>query len=226
MSIIKRMRDISVATLNEKLEKSEDPVRLIDHYLMSQKEQIIQAEKLYQQCVQHTHTMRQQYLSAEQIVQKRAEQARIAVQANEEAVARLALQEKMLNEEKSKQYRELYEQGQQSFLELEAQLQRLKADLQEVAGKRQFYMARLEAIRLQRRMNERMGSISSSGNAGMFNRLEEKVADMEFETRSLRDVRGVGRESWTQIGVEVKENVERELEHLKNKLVEEGWLKR
>lgn len=226
MSIMKRMRDISVATLNEKLERSEDPVRLIDDYLVSQKEQIAHADKLYRQCVQHTQTMRQQYLSAEQIVQKRAEQARIAVQANEEMVARLALQEKILNEEKCKQYRELYEQGQYSIFELEAQLKQLKADVQEVMGKRQFYMARLESIQLQRRMNERMSATSPHGSTGMFNRLEEKVMDMELETRSLRDVRGMGKDSWTQLRVEVAANVERELEHLKNKLVEEGWFKR
>jgi phage shock protein A len=213
---MKRMRDITAATLNEKLEKSDDPVRLIDQYLISQKEQIAQTEKLYQQCVQHTHTMRQQYLTAEQLIQKREDQARIALQANEEGVARLALQEKMLNEEKYEQYRELYEQGKSSILDLEDQLQRLKADVQEVLGKRQFYMARLESVRLQRTMNERMSSSSAYGSTRVFSRLEEKVMDLELETRSLRDVRGL----------EVKEAMEREMQHLKNKLAQEGWSKR
>ena len=51
MSLFRRMRDITVATLNEHLERSEDPVRLIDQYLAAQREQLQQSERLYQQCV-------------------------------------------------------------------------------------------------------------------------------------------------------------------------------
>lgn len=226
MSIMKRMRDISLATLNDKLEKSEDPIRLIDQYIHSQKEQIAESERLYEQCVHHAQMMRKQYLNAEQLVQKRAEQAALAVKANEEAIARLALQEKLVNEEKAEQYRKLYEQGQLSVIELETQLQQLKADLQEVIGKRQFYIARLESIKLQQKMNERRSGSMGAGSNRMFDRLEEKINDLEFETSSLRDVRNQSSDVWTQLGTEIQETVERELEHLRNKLQDEGWLKK
>ncbi len=39
MGIAKRVRDITVATLNDKLERAEDPVKVIDQYLAEQKEQ-------------------------------------------------------------------------------------------------------------------------------------------------------------------------------------------
>lgn len=226
MSIMKRMRDISVATLNERLEKSEDPVRLIDQYIYSQKAQIAEAEKLYQQCVHHSQQMRHHYLNAEQLAEKRAEQAKIAVKAGEEAVARLALQEKILNEEKSEQYRKLYEQGQQSIIELETQLQQLKADLQEVTHKRQFYVARLESIRLKRQMNERMGGVGAQGTSRMFDRLDERITDMELEASALHDVRNNTKDKWIELGYEVKETIEKELQQLREKLEEEGWLKK
>lgn len=225
MSIMKRMRDISLATLNDRLEKAEDPVRLIDQYIYSQREQIAEVEKLYQQCVHHSQMMRKQYLEAEQIVKRRTEQAAIAVKAGEDAVARLALQEKILNEEKAEQYRKLYEQGQHSIIELETQLQQLKSDLQEVISKRQYYIARLESVRLQRRLNER-SSGSSGGTSSIFDRLEDKISDMELEANALRDVRNTSKEAWMKLGVEVKETIEQELEHLRTKLQEEGWLKK
>lgn len=226
MSIMKRMRDISLATLNDKLEKSEDPVRLIDQYIHAQKEQIAESERLYEQCVHHTQMMRQQYLKAEQLVEKRTEQAALAVKANEETIARLALQEKLVNEEKAEQYRKLYEQGQLSVIELETELQQLKSDLQEVIGKRQFYIARLESIKLQQKMNERRSGSMGSGSNRMFDRLEEKINDLEFETSSLRDVRSQSSDAWMKLGTEIQETVERELDHLRNKLQEEGWLKK
>lgn len=226
MSIMKRMRDISLATLNDRLEKSEDPIRLIDQYIHTQKEQIAESERLYEQCLHHAQMMKKQYLNAEQLVQKRAEQAALAVKADEEAIARLALQEKLVNEEKAEQYRKLYEQGQLAVMELETQLQQLKADLQEVIGKRQFYIAKLESIKLQQKMNERRSGAIGSGSISMFDRLEEKINDLELETSSLRDVRNQPSNVWSQLGTEIQDTVERELEHLRNKLQEEGWLKK
>lgn len=225
MSLLRRMRDMTAATFNEKLERSEDPVRMIDQYLASQREQIQQAEKLHQQCVQHAQSLRAQYVGAEQWRDKREQQAILALKAGEENTARLALQDKMLHEQKSEQYRELYEQSKLALVELEDQLHALKADYTEIAAKRSYYQARLESVRLQRRMNEHMNEIGRSSTPRMFNRLEEKVSDLEFETRSLRDVRRMSKEVLYQAGSAVQQVLEQELNNLRKKLAMEGGSK-
>lgn len=225
MSILRRVRDISVATLNEMLEQSEDPVRLIDRYLFSQKEQIDQSERLYIQCVNHAQSLRQQYMQAEQMREKREQQALIALKAGEEDIAKLALQEKILHEEKAEQYKELYEQSKLSVLELEEQLNRLKADYQEVAAKRGYYQARLETVRLQQQLNARMSGVSGGGTPRMFARLEDKVSDMELEARTLREIRQAGKEALYTVGTAVHSALETELAKLRRKLEQEGWKK-
>jgi phage shock protein A len=226
MSILKRVRDMTVATLNEKLERSEDPVRLIDQYLASQREQIQQSERLHQQCMQHAQSLRNQYLGAEAWKEKREQQALLALKAGEEETARLALQDKILQEQKSDQYRELYEQSKLALVELEDQLQALKADYVEIAAKRNYYQARLESVRLQRRMNERMNDIGRNSTPRMFNRLEERVSDLELETRSLRDVRRMSKEVLYQAGSAVQHVLEQELSNLRKKLEMEGETQR
>jgi len=223
MSILKRVRDISVATLNEMLETSEDPVRLIDRYLQAQREQIEQSERLYRECMNHAQSLRTQVLQSEQMKEKREQQALIALKAGEEDIAKLALQEKLLHEEKAGQYRELYEQSKQSLLELEDQLGQLKADYQEVAAKRGYYQARIETVRLQQQMNARLSGISGNQTPRMFARLEDKVSDMELEARTLRDVRRAGREAMYSVGTAVQSALETELDKLKKKLDQEGW---
>jgi phage shock protein A len=226
MSILKRVRDMTVATLNEKLERSEDPVRLIDQYLASQREQIQQSERLHQQCMQHAQSLRNQYLGAEAWKEKREQQALLALKAGEEETARLALQDKILQEQKSDQYRELYEQSKLALVELEDQLQALKADYVEIAAKRNYYQARLESVRLQRRMNERMNDIGQNSTPRMFSRLEERVSDLELETRSLRDVRRMSKEVLYQAGSAVQHVLEQELSNLRKKLEMEGGTQR
>lgn len=225
MSILRRVRDIGVASFNEMLEQSEDPVRLIDRYLYTQKEQIDQSERLYVQCLNHAQSLRQQYATAEHMKEKREQQALIALKAGEDDVARLALQEKILHEEKASQYKELYEQSKQSVLELEDQLNQLKADYQEVAAKRSYYQARIETARLQQQLNARMSGVDGGNTPRMFARLEDRVTDMELEAKSLRDIRRMSREALYQAGTAVQSALETELSLLKKKLEQEGWTK-
>lgn len=224
MSILRRMKDITTATLYDRLENSEDPVRLIDRFLVEQREQISQLERLYQQTLLHAQSVRQQYLTADELKSKREQQAALALKAGEEQMARLALQEKLQHEERSEQYRRLYEQSKLSVIELEDQLARLKADYDEVLSKRQYYMDRLEALRLQRRMNERLGTGAQLG-AGAFHRLEDRVSDLEYEARALRDVRRAGQEALQRAGSAAQQAIESELSALRRKLEREGWMK-
>lgn len=222
MSIGKRFRDITVAHFNEMLEHAEDPVRLIDKYLAAQSEQIRESEKLLQQCLNHAASLRQQYTSAESLKERREHQALMALKAGEDEIARLALQEKLQQEEKAVQYKALYDQSKHGIVELEEQLQQLKTDFEEVASKRSYYIARLESVRLQQRMNERLRSV---GNVSprMFDRLEERVSDMEISARTLREVRGHVREAWAGVSNAASGALEQELAKLKSKLQQEGW---
>ncbi|GKS11116.1 PspA/IM30 family protein [Paenibacillus chitinolyticus] len=215
MSILKRIRDITVATLNERLEESEDPIRLIDQYLSAKREQLMQSERLYQQCTAHASSLRQQYLSALETKEKREQQAALALKAGEENMARLILHEKLQAEERSDQYRGLYEQAGQSAAELEEELQAMRADYQEVLDKRGYYMARMESARLQQRLNSRLGYGDGSSPPRMFYRMEEHVSDMEMQAHVLRDLRRTTREGGSGNS---NPALEKELEALRRKI--------
>lgn len=222
MSIMKRMRDITVATLNDMLDKSEDPVKLIDSYLLEQRMKIDQAEQLYRQCLTHAESMRRQYEQAAVMAEKREQQAMTALKAGEEPIARLALKEKLVHEEKRDQFKDLYEKAKWSLAELEDQLRQMKSDYDEVLSKRQYYAARMESIRLQQRMNERLGG-AAAGTERAFRRLEDRINDLEIEAKSLSELRRMTQETLYRAGTAVKETLETELELLKRKLEKEGW---
>ncbi len=222
MSIVKRVRDITVATLNERLEKAEDPVRMIDQFLWATREEIIQAERLYQQFAAHNHHLKGQWLHAEQQKERREQQAITALKAGEEQLARIALSEKATAEETATQYRDLYEQSNAQMLDLEMQLRELRSEYQSVYDKREYYAARMESLRLQQRMNQRYSSGMNGRQPGtMFRRMEDQISDMEFEARSLRDVRSATQPSMSA-GGNSQAAIERELSELKRKLEKEG----
>lgn len=224
MGIFRRIRDISVATLNDRLEKAEDPVKLIDQFLWSTRDDIIQAERLQQQYLMHTNQLKAQWLQAEQNIDQKEKQAMIALKAGEENIARSLLTEKTMFVETANNYRELYEQSNNSLLELEAQLKELRTEYQMVYDKRAYYVARMESIRLQQRLNQRMSFNNGQQPGEVMRKMETRIQDMEYETQSLRQVR----QSNGVYGDSLQTNrrsaeVDLELQQLKEKLNKEGW---
>lgn len=218
--LIKRVRDITVATLNERLERAEDPVRLIDQFLWATREEIIQAERLYQQYAAHANSLRAQWLQAEQQAEKREQQAVTALKAGEEHLARIALMEKQNHEQRAMQYKELYETSQANVTELEELLRELRSEYQTVYDKREYYAARMESLRLQQRMNERFGTLGGHPDS-MFRRLDDRISDMEYEAHSLREIRRAGQD-FRSYPAASESRVDEELEQLKRKLEKEG----
>ena len=139
MDLVRRVKDITRASLNEMLENAEDPVRYLDRYVQQQKRNIEELEVLYRDQLKHAQLLREQLLEAEEIANKREQQARLAIRAGEEQVARLALEDKMVQDDKRDRYKQLYNQAKEMLVELEDRLDTLKSDLQEVMDKRQYY---------------------------------------------------------------------------------------
>lgn len=225
MGIVRRIRDITMATLNDRLEKSEDPVKMIDQFLWSTRDEIIQAEKLQHQYINHNQQLKSQWLFAEQQIEAKEYQATVALKAGEEMIARSALTEKAYLTEKANSYRDLYEKSSRSLTELEAQLRELRQEYQLVYEKRAYYVARMESIRLQQRMNERMSFNNSQHPEQMMYKMENRLSDMENEAQSLRQVRSQNNGVYGDPTQKMMQNaaVDREMELLKKKLSKEGW---
>jgi phage shock protein A len=221
MSVVKRMRDMTVASLNDRLEKAEDPVRVIDQFLWSTHQEITQSEGLHQQYATHTEHLHRQWKEAEKWMVKREHQALTALKAGEENVAKLALQDKVIHEERSERYRQLYEQSKMELTDLDQLLQELRNEYRTVYDRRQFYVARMESLRLQQRLNARYAP-GNADTSQMFRKIDDRLTDIELETRSLRDLRRMGQETLMEAGQVVKNTIERELEQLKRKLQQGG----
>lgn len=217
MNMFKRLRDITVATLNEKLEQSQDPVKLIDQFLLDTRQEISAAEQLHNNISQHTRQLKQQVDKASTMRQKREEQAMLALKAEEEDLARMALQEKVMYEEKENQYLDLLTKNKESLSEIEYQLNTLKSEYQIVYSKREYYHARMETLRLQQQMNRRFGN-GMSGSAPSFGRLEDRISDWEMEAKAMRDVKQMDSYSIDTTDTSRSIALDAELERLRRKL--------
>src|SRR5690606_7655743 len=110
-------------------------------------------------------------------------------------------------------------------VDLEEQLTTLKQEYQIVYDKRQYYAARMETIRLQRRMNERLGFKGQENTAKMMSRMDNRLNEYELENEALRQVRSQNSQyNQTNNYFSASKNleVEQQLEQLKKRLNKEG----
>ncbi|WP_164931458.1 PspA/IM30 family protein [Longirhabdus pacifica] len=183
-NIFERIGDITSATLNDWLEQTQDPMKAINQYLYSQKRKVEQAKQLYYQCERYALQMKKQWLDAHEWMEKREEQAQLALKAGEEKLARLALQEKIQYEEKAEQYKKLYEQAESNQEQAEQQLISLQSNYNEVWEKREIIVARMQSVKLQQQIDANRNQVTN--NEAWFHRLEDKVMDMEMEAGAMR----------------------------------------
>mgnify|MGYP001943256418 CR=1 FL=1 len=219
MSVMKRVRDLTVAAFNDMLEKSEDPVRLIDQYIQDRKQKIQEVEDLVRKCKEHNDSVKYQYLNALQMAEKREQQAAVALKAEEEELARMALQEKIMYEEKAAQYKQLLEEGSHTLEQASLQLSEWQDELREVLEKRHYYASRLESIQLQQQFSQHLGRVTDGKRA--VRRLEDRMAEMEWEIKAQQSIWSMN-DAWTTSSKRDWPDIDRDLAMLKEKLGKKG----
>ncbi|MBP1992957.1 PspA/IM30 family protein [Paenibacillus eucommiae] len=208
-SVLVRIRQLAEAAWQEVTERPVDPQREVDNFLDSQRKQLDEIQRLCELTLEQAVMLRQQFTDAEELAAKRGEQAMLAMRVGEEQLARLALQEKLLSEKAAEQYRAEYEQCQTRALKLAEDLQRLRASYADASEKREYYAAKLEAERLQKRVDRHGAAENTMRDLGAAGR--EIGRDVN---EALRDAGRISRETLKEAGVVLQ----RELDEAFNKL--------
>jgi Phage shock protein A (IM30), suppresses sigma54-dependent transcription len=197
-NIWKRLADVAKATAHEALDRLEDPVMMLNHYIREMEEELEDAQEalLSQRAVERTALLRhQEYLRIAADLETRASEA---LAAGREAEARAALADKLAFEQKAAQYLSWHEEAGERAAELEAKIEQAKAELARLREKRLELTARAEKAAAMGAgtghsgfASKAISGISEIGRAAArgFERIEEKILQWEAENES-RKARG------------------------------------
>ncbi len=184
MGLLKRVKNVVLADLHELVDKFEDPISMTKQYLRDLEEQIEKAQ----------HALAQQFIverryealiqQAEEIVEKRARQAKLAVERNEESIAKMALQEKLAYEKKLSLYKQQYDTLKEKTTYLTEQLKQLKETYEELKVKQLDLIARANAAKAVKQINASLVSFHPDHALKGFARMEERVFALEAEAKA------------------------------------------
>lgn len=182
--MLKRMRDIVVATVHEVLDHLEDPRSMIKQYLRDVEEEIRKAKDAIIRHQVMAERFERQAEEALRMVARRKMQAEQALDAGEEELSRKALSEMKHWEARADQYRKDADKTAEQVRELKEQLSRLEKKYQELRDKKNALIARANAAKTKQRIHTTLYKIDSESAIKGFERMEERIAQMEIQANA------------------------------------------
>lgn len=221
-NIFRRINDVITANINDLIDKVEDPERMIKQIIREMEENLnraregvvdaITSEKRLQKDLEHHRSQSAEWLN----------KAQQALQGDREELARAALVRKKEHDSIVKTLEPSWEAAKKTSEHLKTQLRALEAKLDEARLKRGMLVARQRAAEARQHMGSTLTHFESGIHAqANFQRMEDRVAEMEARTEALAEVNDESSDLEKELrAMEVEQDVEDELAMLKKKIKE------
>ncbi|WP_044894980.1 PspA/IM30 family protein [Bacillus alveayuensis] len=184
MGLFKRVKNVMLADLHDFVDKLEDPISMTKQYLRELEGQIEKGRSALAQQIAVEQRYEQLIEQAKEMIEKRTRQAKLAVERNEETIAKMALQEKIVYEKKLSSYQQQYKALKEKTTYLTEQLKQLQDKYEELKTKQLDLIARAHAAKAIKDINASLVSFSPDYALKGFARMEERILALEAEAKA------------------------------------------
>lgn len=183
MNVFKRVHDIVSSNVNSALDKMEDPKKMINLMISEMEETEIQLKASIAAHTAELSTLSRQIKEAEEASTRWAERASLAVEKDNDGLAREAIAEKNSINAKVKQLKENASTLENIIASMKEQLSEIDSKLEEMKAKRSSLTARAQAAKEKIRTNETIKEADSVKYAQRFEELQARIERWEAEAK-------------------------------------------
>jgi phage shock protein A len=220
MGLFSRLGTLIRSNINELINKAEDPEKMLNQVLVDMKSQLVEAKKQVAVAIADEKRLKKQYEQESAKAKEWERKAMLAVKAGDDNLARAALARKADHDEVSETLRQQWEAQKQSVEQLKIALRALDAKIEEAKRKRNILVSRQKRAEAQRTINETLSNINSTSAFDTFERMSDRVTQLEAEAEAASEIGGALPEASLESQFKALEagNVDDELDALKKKM--------
>lgn len=189
MGIFARISDIFKANINDLLDKAEDPEKMIKQMVIEMEESVNKTTLAVAQAIANEVSLQKKLEKAHKDAIEWENKAMQALTASRDDLAKAALERKALAERNQSDLLPLYEQAKATTANLRAQLDKLKAKLDEARMRQSTLIARSQAAKAQKQIAQAMSGVGGDAFS-KFEKFEQKIEKLEAEAVAFEQLAG------------------------------------
>ncbi len=210
MGIFDRIGRVIRSNVNDMIDKAEDPEKVIEQSLRDMGDDLVKMRQAVAQAIASQKRTEQQYKKNIKEVDTWQQRAQLALSKGEEGLAREALVRKKTYAETATSLKTQLDGQVQQIDSLRRNLTALESKISEAKTKKDMLKARLSAAKANEQLQGTISNINSSSAMSAFERMEDKVLEIEAVSQSSAELAGMGEESkWAALegGTEVEDEL-------------------
>ena len=217
MGLFDRLGRVIRANLNDLVSKAEDPEKVLEQSIIEMQEDLVQLRQAVAKTIATQKRTEQQYNKNLQDGNMWQQRAALALQKGDENLAREALNRKKTFTDTAAALKTQLDQQTNQVETLKRNLIALESKISEAKTKKDMLKARASAAKANKQLQETIGNLGTGSAMAAFDRMEEKVMQLEAESQAVHELGGTGiDQEWAQL--EASSAVDDELEALKMQL--------
>jgi len=188
MGLFSRFKRAMKANINDMISKAENPEKMLNQLIVEMNEQLIESKKTVAAAIADEKKLERQMVMNREQAAEWERKAMLAVKSGEDNLAKEALLRKQEYDNTVRQYQTQWQAQAESVEQLKGALRQLQQKIEEAQRKKNLLIARAKRAEAQKRMQQTMSSMADTSAFEVFDRMSEKVEQIEAEVDAMREI--------------------------------------
>ncbi len=218
MGLFDRLWRVIRANINSLVGAAEDPEKILEQAVMDMQEDLVQLRQAVAGAIAAQKRTERQCSQAESTAAEWYQRAQLALQKGEENLAREALTRRKSYQETATAMKASLGQQNAVVTQLKENMRALESKISEAKSKKDMYIARARSAKASERLQEMMGNLNTGSALSAFERMEEKVMQLESRSEAIAEL-GTNDLEKKFLSLEGAEDVDTELAAMKAQML-------
>jgi phage shock protein A len=188
MGLFDRIGRVVRANVNSLISGAEDPEKILEQTVIEMQHDLIQLRQAVAHAIATQKRTERQASQSQATAEEWYRRAQLALQKGEDTLAREALTRRKSYQDTAMALTEQIQQQSGIVSLLKQNLAKLESQLSDARTKKDMYIARARSAKASEKLNEMMGRIGTGNALSAFEKMEEKVLQMEARSEAIAEL--------------------------------------